>query len=164
MQGAFFPPMESLTWFRFLVALIPQVWTILTSPFSRWKKKLSRERDGWRIYDAITSWIIYVISSVSAKILNKSLVQQLKITMAMTISMTNKQNVKSRKTGGLPPTPGQYQTYFIDVELLMKKYPHSFRKKINPRTTFYLERNIWLRAWTYNCNKDRVSVGIQRLQ
>lgn len=40
MQGAFFPPMESLTWFRFLVALIPQVWTILTSPFSRWKKKI----------------------------------------------------------------------------------------------------------------------------
>lgn len=32
MQGAFFPPMESLTWFRFLVALIPQVWTILTYP------------------------------------------------------------------------------------------------------------------------------------
>lgn len=164
MQGAFFPPVESLTWFRFLVALIPQVWTILTSPFSRWKKKLSRERDGWRIYDAITSWIIYVISSVSAKILNKSLVQQLKITMAMTISMTNKQNVKSRKTGGLPPYPRKISNLFHWRRTINEKIPSFLPEKNNPRTTFYLERNIWLRAWTYNCNKNRVSVGTQRLQ
>lgn len=129
MQGAFFPPMESLTWFRFLVALIPQVWTILTSPFSRWKKKLSRERDGWRIYDAITSWIIYVISSVSAKILNKSLVQQLKITMAMTISMTNKQNVKSRKTGGLPPYPRTISNLFHWRRTINEKIPSFLPEK-----------------------------------
>lgn len=84
----------------------------LNQPVFTMEKKLSRERDEWRIYDAITSWIIYVISSVSAKILNKSLVQQLKITMAMTISMTNKQNVKSRKTGGLPPYPRKISNLF----------------------------------------------------